>query len=192
MEKKQFEQLVNEVLRNAGMDEVKFHLLKNQSAKKWYDMEYKDFDVFTEDTIYGVSYKGESYIEFNWKSGKLENLLKSFLTKYSGQQKKSVIGDDGKVKVVSCKSQTLNEIISKNKDRVFSGAFYTTLYGIGFWAIFSSHAEMYIAKDLHKFLNKKGVEYSNEFSDAGWVYRFKIGKDVLIHNSLLNEFIKGL
>ena len=86
------------------------------------------------------------------------------------------------------KEEILSEIILKNQGRVHKGLFYTTLYGIGFWSIFCSKADLMVAKNLHEYLKVKNIKYSNEFSDAGWVYRFKIGQTIDIHNKLLCEF----
>lgn len=185
----EFENLVNNVLAAAGLEEIEILLLKNQEANKWYHYSYtKDFAYITENTIYGIRYKGENSIDFNWKSGKIENLLKSFLTKYANKQR-TYCYQTGKW--VSLKNETLDTIIQKNKDRVFIGAFYTTLYGIGFWSIFSSKKDNETAKALHDFLKSNNISYKNEYSDAYWVYRFKIGSTIEVHNNLLESFKKA-
>lgn len=58
-----------------------------------------------------------------------------------------------------------------------SYAFYATSYGIGMDALFKSHEGVKkAAKGLCDFLDSKGIEYRNEYSDAAWVYRFVISK----------------
>lgn len=52
---------------------------------------------------------------------------------------------------------------------------YPTTYGIGVWVLFNSKCEADIA-DITKLLDSKGIKYQNEYSDAHWVYRFKISK----------------
>ena len=52
--------------------------------------------------------------------------------------------------------------------------FYTTSYGIGVEVIFGNRKET-ISK-IELFLDSKDIEYTNEFSEARWVYRFKISK----------------
>ena len=52
---------------------------------------------------------------------------------------------------------------------------YPTTYGIGIWVIFNSFAKEEINK-VTKILNDRGIEYYNEYSEAGWVYRYKVSK----------------
>lgn len=52
---------------------------------------------------------------------------------------------------------------------------YPTTYGIGVWVIYNWNAD----KDIDKvtaLLDARRVEYYNEFSERGWVYRYKISK----------------
>lgn len=51
---------------------------------------------------------------------------------------------------------------------------YPTTYGIGVW-IFWYSAEKYIDQ-VKEILDSHKIEYYNEFSDARWVYRFKVSK----------------
>jgi hypothetical protein len=86
------------------------------------------------------------------------------------------------------KKEVFAKIVNANQDRVYKGLFYTTLYGIGFWAIFSTKKDVETAGSLANYLKSNNIEYKNEWSDAGWVYRFKTGKDVLTNNNLLENF----
>lgn len=52
---------------------------------------------------------------------------------------------------------------------------YPTTYGIGVWVIFNYSAKEEINK-VTKILNDRGIEYYNEYSEAGWVYRYKVSK----------------
>lgn len=52
---------------------------------------------------------------------------------------------------------------------------YPTTYGIGVWQFYNFKANE-DTKIVRKTLNKLGIEYSNEWSNAGWVFRFKISK----------------
>lgn len=52
---------------------------------------------------------------------------------------------------------------------------YPTTYGIGVWVIYNFRAD----KDIDKvtaLLDARHVEYYNEFSEHGWVYRYKVSK----------------
>ena len=51
---------------------------------------------------------------------------------------------------------------------------YPTTYGIGVM-VFWWHGDGYI-NHVKQILDSRGVEYYNEYSDARWVYRFKISK----------------
>lgn len=54
---------------------------------------------------------------------------------------------------------------------------YPTSYGIGvFIAITSIQKEEQLKKEISERLNELGVEFSNEYSDAAWVLRFRISK----------------
>ncbi len=61
---------------------------------------------------------------------------------------------------------------------------YPTSYGIGVENIFRSHTEN---SDLVVLLlTKFGIEFTNEYSEAGWVYRFKISKSKANINKIQN------
>ena len=52
---------------------------------------------------------------------------------------------------------------------------YPTSYGIGVFVIFSSGLEQ-IKENIENTLSRYGIEYSNEYSDARWVFRYRISK----------------
>ena len=52
--------------------------------------------------------------------------------------------------------------------------FYVTSYGVGVEVIFGDRDGT--IQKIKDFLTAKDIDFSNEYSDAGWVYRFKIGK----------------
>lgn len=185
--KEEFETLVTEILKNSGYNEdIKLWLLNDQSAKKWYDKIYtSSFKYIEENTIYGISY-GDRFIEFDLKVGKIENLLKTFITQFSSKYKRMVCIDG--IFEYQKKETIQKQIIEKNQDRVYKGLFYTTLYGIGFWAVFCMSKDIDDTFKLIKYLNGKNVPYTNELSDAGWVIRFKINKTIEFHNELLTNF----
>ena len=180
-----FEILVNDILSNAGINKkIKIFKLINQSAKKWYDKSFENCESLEAGIIYGVSI--DSVIDFEFKVSSLDSLLKSFLTKFTNKVKEVKTFDLDII--YYSKSELLDRIIDSNKDRVHRGCFYTTIYGIGFWAIFSSAEDKEVAKELALYLNTKGVNFSNEWSEARWVYRFVIKQGVEKHNELLSKF----
>lgn len=52
---------------------------------------------------------------------------------------------------------------------------YPTTYGIGVWVIYNWNAKEEIEM-VTKILDERGIEYYNEYSEAGWVYRYKVSK----------------
>lgn len=52
---------------------------------------------------------------------------------------------------------------------------YPTTYGIGLYAIYNRHFDE-DKKTIDDVLNGLHVEFANEFSDAAWIYRYKISK----------------
>ena len=52
---------------------------------------------------------------------------------------------------------------------------YPTTYGIGVWVFLNYHAKECV-NTVAELLKKYGIEYYNEFSEARWVFRFKISK----------------
>ena len=63
------------------------------------------------------------------------------------------------------------------KENGLSGTFnvYPTTYGIGVWVIYNWCAQDDIDK-VTKILDERGIEYYNEYSEAGWVYRYRVSK----------------
>jgi len=54
---------------------------------------------------------------------------------------------------------------------------YPTTYGIGVFVLFNFQNQIETAKtEIEMLLNDNNITYSNEFSEAGWVYRYKISK----------------
>lgn len=63
-----------------------------------------------------------------------------------------------------------------SEDQINQGfTIYPTTYGIGIMVIYNWHAEKCISL-VETAMNKRGIEYYNEFSDKRWVYRFKVSK----------------
>ena len=70
--------------------------------------------------------------------------------------------------------------------------FYETHYGLGIFVLFSGRYEQEAIARLSKYLNGLGIPYSNEFSQARWVYRFVLNVSKEIHKELLQSFHKSL
>jgi hypothetical protein len=57
---------------------------------------------------------------------------------------------------------------------LFNVGYYTTSYGVGVEVIFGRREET--IQKIDTFLKSHQIEFTNEYSGAGWVYRFKISK----------------
>lgn len=74
------------------------------------------------------------------------------------------------------------ENVYKNLSNVFSKmlpsySFYATTYGIGMDALFKNHVTVKRDADrLYQYLKDNNIEFRNEYSEAGWVWRFVISK----------------
>ena len=138
-------------------------------------------------TKYGISFG--DHIVFDFVTGKNEdNFFKIFVTQFINkyQIKQMMFLDNGECAYMT-KSQCIEKI--KNSDRVNKNYFYTTLYGIGCFCYFMrKQTLMNYSKLLSNYLNSKNINFKNEFSEAGWVYRFCINKNFELHNELLTEF----
>jgi hypothetical protein len=54
---------------------------------------------------------------------------------------------------------------------------YPTSYGIGIFVMYQFRSEINrLKEDVNSLLDEYGIEYSSEYSDAGWVFRYKISK----------------
>jgi hypothetical protein len=66
--------------------------------------------------------------------------------------------------------------------------FYATEYGIGIFVLFNTEYVKKACNGMAKYLQSNGIPYANEFSEAGWVLRFKIGISKQAHENLLANF----
>lgn len=171
------------------MDE-KITLHKQTKGGKWFECEYTSiFNEIELSTIYGVSIAGNiSGIDFDIKTAsKQDNILKTVSTQIINKYlRKQLTVIDGVLQYPT-KEQVIKEI--KKNPRVSKYIFYTTLYGIGYFCMFLPDQMLYkINNKLSEYLKENNIDFYNEFSDAHWVYRFVINKDVETHNKLLENF----
>lgn len=66
--------------------------------------------------------------------------------------------------------------------------FYATEYGVGIFVFFDTTYVQKAVRSMYEYLKAKSIPFSNEYSDARWVFRFKLGLSKDIHESLLNSF----
>lgn len=68
-----------------------------------------------------------------------------------------------------------------------AGFIYPTTYGIGVWVFYNYKAQE-CCNNVAKVLKDVGITYHNEFSDANWVYRFKIDKKDKNNKAILARY----
>jgi hypothetical protein len=66
--------------------------------------------------------------------------------------------------------------------------FYATEYGVGTFILFATRYVEQSIFDMSEYLKSQGIAFSNEYSNARWVLRFKINATKAIHESILNSF----
>lgn len=66
--------------------------------------------------------------------------------------------------------------------------FYSTEYGVGIFCFWATAPVMSAIAEMKSYLSNLSIPFSNEFSDARWVYRFKLGLTKNSHSAILNEF----
>lgn len=101
-------------------------------------------------------------------SVKSKEITAEYISKLIAKDKKAYSGAFGRFADAMNKLMTAAGV-SRN------GSVYPTTYGIGVWVFYNYRASETIA-DIEAILRANGVEYYNEFSNARWVYRFKISK----------------
>lgn len=88
------------------------------------------------------------------------------------------------------KSKFLETFKNKNNSYFSRGLLYATNYGIGYFCVYmNKNLFENINKQISDYLNNLKIGFKNEFSEAFWVYRFKIAGNDKISNI---EILKNL
>jgi hypothetical protein len=66
--------------------------------------------------------------------------------------------------------------------------FYATEYGIGTFVLFATKYVEQSISEMAEYLKKQNIAFSNEYSQARWVLRFKINATKQIHENILSSF----
>jgi hypothetical protein len=182
MEIKAFEKTISIITD----ENINLYLLENQESKKWYEKKYTKVNKLAFNTIYGVCIDNVICFEFR-TSKNIDGLLKTFISQYCAKRKEYKL-INGEVRQLS-KKELFEQLKINNTERVHKGLFYTTLYGVGLWDFFNSkNTHEILNESMSNYLKSKGLQFKNEYSDAGWVFRYKFNMPIQQINELLESF----
>lgn len=66
--------------------------------------------------------------------------------------------------------------------------FYATQYGVGIFCFFETEWVINAINEMKNHLRELNIPFANEYSDARWVYRFKINLSKEAHEGILERF----
>lgn len=155
-------------------------------------------------------------ISFNWKTPKAdEKMLRSFITAFASKYREpnpeaynynyggktyrwDEKNDEEKefaymhhASNMYSKAALLHQVETNfSKDEIATGlikyGFYNTEYGVGIFCFWMTNGVNSAIVAMNNHLRKLSIPFTNEFSDAKWVYRFKIGLTKEAHLSIIN------
>jgi hypothetical protein len=136
-------------------------LLKKMYSICFFDKNANDVPADKADELrIGFERETEFYIGKSIKATKKEITLDYVLSKINAD------------KVYQNFTDHFNKVV---KDHGLRG--YPTTYGIGVFVAVGLKKTIQETKDtIQTVLDQMGVKYSNEYSEAGWVFRYKISK----------------
>lgn len=140
---------------------------KNDRATKWADqnVDRKARNTYDAEVLY-IKY-GERQIAKKVPV-KSRQITAQMVLDWVEKDKKAFSGEYGNF------ARTMEQLLNKNGiGRNF--CIYPTTYGIGVWVFYNFNADKDIER-VNKILDEQGIEYYNEYSDAQWVWRYKISK----------------
>lgn len=123
---------------------------------------------------YDYEYGGKQY---KWEEKTLEEREYAYSHHVSNMYSKQALL--GQIEANFGKSDILSALIRFG--------FYPTEYGIGIFCFFYTPAVSKAIQQLKSHLNKANIPYSNEYSDARWVYRFKLGLSKPVHAEIIGN-----
>lgn len=184
MEKVNFINLVS-ILTNQNID---LRLNVYGATKKWYDTTLIDFSEIESNKDYTVFFNNIQ--QFTFKTGKnSDTFVKSFLSQFISKAQLFNINTLEYMTKEEKKDSILNNVNNTNNfNRLTKYIYYTTLYGIGMFVFFMNDKtfEKYTSF-LNNNLKENNINYKNEYSEAGWVYRWVIKSDINHHNLILSN-----
>ena len=157
----------------------------------------------------------EMTVGFDWKTPKSdEKMLRSFITAFTSKYREpnpATYIEDGVNRWESfsperkeyahnhhaghmfSKEDLLKQVENRFSCQEIESAlnqwgFYETEYGIGIFCYWATPWVIKAIDNMRRFLAEKGVAAKEEFSDARWVYRFRVEANREVHAGLIKSF----
>jgi hypothetical protein len=157
-------------------------------------------------------------VSFKWKTPKTdEKMLRSFITsfatkyrepnplaydyEYGGKYYTWAAKTDEEKEFAYChhasnmfsKEQLLKQVEDNfSNENIATGliryGFYPTEYGIGIFCFWLTVGVNSAIEAMKKYLLSSNIPFRNEFSDARWVFRFRLEISKNVHTNILNNF----
>ena len=155
------------------------------------DHNYLSFDEIKDQNIFNIQLKNKygyyKYDKFHFKTNynnftlkipkSPENLIKNLVNAY----KNSLVYSQRK-------EEFLKAFQEKNANYFNDYFIYPTAYGFGYFCLLFRKSNFDdLNQKLSDFLKEKNISFKNEYSDAGWVYRYKIKSDKISNQIIVNE-----
>jgi len=176
-----------------------------------------DLQFETEYCIYRILPVSQRPVSFMWKTPKAdEKMLRSFITAFASKYREpnpanyktcspyfSPSWDEMTAEKqeyaymhhasnMYSKDQLMKQVEDNfANDAIATGliryGFYNTEYGIGIFCFWMTNGVESAIKAMANHLQKLSIPFTNEFSDAKWVYRFKLGLTKESHLQIINN-----
>lgn len=150
-----------ELVKNRDLPD--YESKKQENARKYAK---RDANNWYDATILYISYDKDTKLICRTENTKSKQITTDYVLRLVERDKKLYQGVYGDFAI------KMREILKSNDmDNI---NVYPTTYGIGVFLLWW-HKNCWIDA-VKNILDKKGIEYTNEYSDARWVYRFKVSK----------------
>jgi hypothetical protein len=203
------------------MDKSKFEsLIQGITKREFYiNTTDKELEAGKKYSIFKILPISQRKVWFDWTTPKKEdNFLRSFITtfttKYKEPNPKAYSGmyrsrrwedmndKEKEFAYMHHKSNMYSkkDLLQQVEDNFKSSditnilcryGFYPTNYGIGIFCFYATNAVMEAIIKMKKHLQDKSIPYTNGFSDAKWVLRFKLNLSKEAHKNIIAEFNKA-
>ena len=185
MQIKQLHSILNETLIGLPFFEGNINnitIWTNAEKQGWIKIiKEQENDVFTYSKIvlriekihFGKTACYDSFITITTPANQ-ENLFKTIINSILAYLKKRDVSNLKEKKETRLREDFFDAFKIKNSNYFNHNLVYATTYGLGYYCLLLNEVKFNeINKKISQFLDKRKIDFKNEFSDACWVYRFK-------------------